>query len=228
MPVCPCGNIQREKEQQKAERLKRRGELDRIYRNNIMNDNLVAASLDNFIPREGTEKLLSKSKEFIQTFSKRKTGLLSYGEPGNGKSHLAAAIHHILDEQGYISLFIDCSQLFNIAEEARRFSSKNSIPDLVKAAIYADLLTLDELGVEPLTSNQFADILFPIINGRQGRITNYTTNLDIHELRKWLENVDSKGRLYDRILGSSEIIKNSGTSKRFEDALNRMNGQYDE
>jgi len=109
-------------------------------------------------------------------------------------------------------------------------NSKISITDIVSGAVSCDLLTLDELGAGSLTEFEYKDLLFPIINGRQGKITNFTSNLDLDRLENWLlydkygNVVDEQGRLFDRILGCTDIYENTATSKRREDALRRMNG----
>lgn len=227
--VCRCENLQREQDELVAERLRRKREMDRAYRHNIMNQNLVHARFSNFTPRDGTYLMFKETMSFAQNFDNYTTGLLCYGDPGNGKSHLCAAIHHYLDEKGYVSLFLDCSQLFNIAEDAKKYSSKISISEIINAAIGCDLLTLDELGAGKITQDEFTDILFPIINGRQGKKTNFTTNLDLDELQQWLavdkygKPLDSKNRIIDRIIGSCETIVNEGSSYRLEQNAKRFN-----
>lgn len=229
--VCDCPNRIQAKELEENERRMLRGKLESIYKHNLMNEDLEKARFSNFIPREGTEKLHKAALKFRQVFSNERgnvKGVVGYGGVGNGKSHLFASIHQELFAEGYVSLFIDCSRLFIMAEDAKKFSSKVSINEIVNAAIKCDLLTLDELGAGRLTEEEFNDVLFPIINGRQGKPTNFTTNLNLDELSQWFATdkygkpLDSKGRLVDRILGSCSIIENTGTSKRKEDALKRM------
>lgn len=220
-------NEDKEREQ---ERKMRRAKMDRIYARSIMNDDLKWATLNNFIERPGTEGMRIAGLDFVKNFDGRKTGLMFHGKPGNGKSHMAAAINHELNHQGWICLFLDVPQLFNLAKDSNRQGSKISLTDIINGAIAADLLTLDELGSGYLTEYEFNDILFPIINGRQGKPTNYTLNLDLKRLQKWFEigakgiPLDVDGRLYDRILGGTDIYENSATSKRREDAMKRMNG----
>jgi len=227
--ACKCDIEKMEKEEEEQERKMRRSMMERTYKGSIMNERLKTASFDNFELRRGTELCLTESRNFAEQFENRTDGLLMFGKPGNGKSHLLAAIHHVLDAKGYVSLFLDVSQLFNIAKDTYKSSSKVSLTDIITAAIDCDLLTLDELGSGVLTEYEFNDILFPIINGRQGKKTNYTSNLDIPRLNQWFsfgkkgEPLDVDGRLIDRIIGSSVIMENHGTSKRQEDAMKRMN-----
>lgn len=208
----------------------RRARLERAYSKSIMSESLKGASFESFEIREGTKIVHDACVKFAAEFKHRKTGLMLYGRPGNGKSHLAVSIHHKLREQGYVALFLDCAQLFNLAKSTFNRSSQTTVTDIVNGAITCDLLTLDELGSGSLTEYEFNNILFPIINGRQGKITNYTTNLNIDRLKEWFEKdkygnaVDADGRLLDRILGSVDIYENKGTSKRIEDAKKRVMG----
>jgi len=227
--VCKCVALQMEKEEFERERKARRDRLERHYKRSIMSDRLKRASFENFEPRRGTESVLYEAKKFANDFESTELGLMLYGTPGNGKSHLMAAVHHELDKQGYVCLFLDVSQLFNIAKDTFKHSSKVSLTDIITAAVDCDLLTLDEIGSGVLTETEFNDILFPIINGRMGKKTNYTSNLDLNRLGNWFakgkngEPLDNYGRLIDRIIGSCEIYENLASSKRQEDAMRRIN-----
>lgn len=226
--ACHCDIKRMEEEEKKRIRQYKRMNMERAYHQNIMNDRLKRASFQNFERREGSERLKVAAMKFVESFEDRESGLFFYGRPGNGKSHLMAAIHHELEKQDFVSLFLDCSQLFNIAKGTFKFDSKVSLTDIVNAAVNADLLTLDELGSGALTETEFNDILFPIINGRQGKPTNYTTNLNLSRLKDWFafdkykNPLDEDGRLIDRIIGSCDIYENLATSKRQEDALKRL------
>jgi len=228
--ACLCDVARMEAEEADQERKKRRARMERAYARNMMNERLKTASFDNFIPRQGSESTFKAARNFTETFETVEAGLIFYGVPGNGKSHLAASIHHVLDRQDYVCLFLDCSQLFNHAKDTMNKNSKVTLTDIINAAIECDLLTLDELGAGYLTEYEFSDILFPIINGRQGKKTNYTTNLDLNRLKQWFavdkygNPLDADGRLLDRIIGSCDIYENKATSKRQEDALQRLGG----
>jgi DNA replication protein DnaC len=226
-PACPCLTKIIENDEMMSRRLQRKNYMEQIYKQNLMNDSLRAARFSNFIERPGTEIAFKDALQFAKEFERRKQGILLYGDPGNGKSHLCASVHHQLSEEGFVCLFLEVQRLLKIAEDAKRFSSKVNVSDIINAAVQCDLLTLDEIGVGKLTQDDY-DVLAPIINGRQGKVTNYTMNLNIDELNDWFRSdaygkpLDTKARMIDRVIGSCDIVKNNGTSKRQEDALNRM------
>jgi DNA replication protein DnaC len=229
MPAaCKCEVARMQKEEEVRERKERRAAMEKAYKRSIMSDDLKGAMFQTFLPRAGAEHVRREAEKFVDDFERRKHGLFFYGKPGNGKSHLMASIHHELDRQGYVCLFLDCSQLFNLARDTMNKNSKVSLTDIITAAVDCDLLTLDELGSGSLSEYEFNDVLFPIINGRQGKKTNYTSNLDLIRLKQWFamdkykNPVDPDGRLIDRILGSCDICENLATSKRQEDAMRRM------
>lgn len=227
-PSCKCKTEKLDQDVDRLAQAKMKSEIERTFRHSIMNDSLKQATFENFEQREGTELMFKTCLDYVKDFDTKQHGLLGYGEPGNGKSHLFAAIHHELEKQDYICLFLDMSQLFSTIESSKKWTNKLSMNDVITSAIRVDLLTLDELGAGSLTQEQFMDVLFPILNGRQGKKTNFTTNLDLDQLQGWFSTdkygkpLDNHGRMIDRILGGCEIIKNSGNSYRKMKALERM------
>lgn len=230
MPICPCVADASEKRAAWEAKLERKRRLQRTYAKSIIAPAIVDARFNNFAIREGTKIAHDRAVEFCKGFENRKTGLLMFGTVGNGKSHLARAIEYYLDAQGWATLFLDWPQLVELAKATFNNKSNVSVADYVRAALDADLLVLDEIGAGPLTSFEFKELLFPIVNGRSGKPTVYTSNLDPDRLGDWFAKdkesrpLDADGRLIDRILGGCDIVINRGSSKRREDAKRRIEG----
>lgn len=227
LPDCGC-NAKREKEHQEiAERMERRARLSKHYSKHIVSAAIKNASFENWIMRPGTEKAHEAAQAFDKEFEGRTLGLLLIGAPGNGKSHLARAVQRSVDARGWATLFLDWPQLVELAKST--FDQHNiSVGDIIRGAVDADLLVFDELGAGKLTDWEFKTLLFPIINGRSGKKTLATTNLNLKELEQWFmwdkdrKPLDDKGRLFDRLLGNFQMVQNDGTSKRREDARTRL------
>src|SRR5690242_2227089 len=89
MPAaCKCDIARIEREEEERERKLRRAMLEKTYKRSIMNERLKTASFDNFELRRGTELCFTESRNFAEQFENRTDGLLMFGKPGNGKSHL--------------------------------------------------------------------------------------------------------------------------------------------
>ncbi len=216
----------RKREQRLAEQQERRG----AYKDDIVNPKIRNASFKNFERRKGTEAVIEACKRFYREFEEREDGLMMFGGVGNGKSHLARAVQRYLDYDGYVTLFLDFPMLSELAKDTFG-KSGISVADLIKSATAADLLVLDELGIAPLTTFEYKSLLFPILNGRAGKKTIITTNLDMNRLDRWLsedkdgQTLDEDKRMMDRIIGGFEIVQNKGTSKRQEDRINANKGR---
>lgn len=231
LPTCKCIIEMEDRKREAKDREERKQRLKAAYSKSIMNDDLVNARLSNFVIRPGTEVAYDVASKYVKKWTENRYGLFMFGPPGNGKSHLLRGIEYELDAMGYATLFLDWPQLTVLAKDSLNKGAKVSLTDIIKSACEVDFLVLDEIGAGALTEFEFKDILFPIVNGRQGKKTGWTTNLDLNRLGNWFlkdrngKFLDEDGRLLDRILGSCDIVENKGTSKRREDAMRRIQGQ---
>lgn len=227
--LCACMEKDIDERREREYRLAEQNDRRPPFNTDIINPKIKDAGFKNFEKRKGTETAYQAAVQFYREFKTDEDGLLLFGPVGNGKSHLARAIQRAMEHDGYVTLFLDFPRM---AEKAKDTFSKNgiSVDDIIQSAISVDLLVLDEIGAGPLTSFEYKSLLFPILNGRAGKKTVYTTNLDLDRLDKWLksdkdgEPLDEDGRLIDRIIGDCKIVKNSGSSKRQEDRRKKMGG----
>lgn len=230
LPVCKCVSEEFERKKQEQELANKRAYIRRIYGEGLIDVELKRASFDGFELREGSQKAYEVAKDFALSFKQQSAGLYLFGPVAVGKSHLAASIHNHLSEQGISSVFIDAPQLFGLAKSTFGNNSKKTDQDYVQAAIRCELLTLDEIGLTPLSQYEF-DLLFQIVNGRKGKLTNFTSNLGLEELEQWFKYdrngkpLDPYGRLFDRLLGQAQPIRLKGESYRKYMARKRMMGE---
>lgn len=124
------------------------------------------------------------------------------------------------------SVFIDVTQLFGIAKSTFKDGNRKTDQDYVQAAIKADLLTLDEIGLSALTDYEFR-VLLQILNGIKGKLTNFASNLNLDRLESWFfydrngKPLDVDGRVFDRLIGSTLPIAIQTNSYRKYQALER-------
>ncbi|WP_132223776.1 ATP-binding protein [Laceyella sacchari] len=212
LPVCNCVKEKFFREERERELAEKRARILRLYGDGLMDDELKRASFTNFEQRTGTENGYKIAKMFVEKFKEQDAGLYLFGPVGNGKSHLAASIHHQLLGQGYASVFINVNLLFRKLKSTFGSNSQKSDFDYINAAMQCEILTLDEIGLKPLSEYEFG-VLYDILDGRKGKITNFTSNLDFKRLREWLSRdkdgreLDPDGRAFDRIVGSALPIR---------------------
>ena len=144
--------------------------------------------------------------------------LLIYGNPGNGKSHLAAAIGNALAADDVIVVFAAYVDLLEAVKSTYNGGEGNEA-EILGAICRADLLVLDDLGVER-PSEYTLGVLFKIAErrSRSYRKTVYTTNYSPTELAarygKAVGGVEAQ-RVIGRIIEDTTVVKNGGDDRRF-------------
>lgn len=181
----------------------------------ILNEDLMNAEFSNFkTDYESLEEAVNRIYNYLDDFTKRES-IYIYGDKGRGKSHLAVSAYKFVKKLGYTSLFFDVPKLLNVIRSIIRKDIDVSENDLFTAIEQVDLLILDDIGVERKT-DWVQEVMFLLINQRQGKSTIYTSNLSPHELEDHYG-----GRIADRIknkMNESHIIKiNSPYSYRSKD-----------
>ena len=139
---------------------------------------------------EGNEKNTMKQNfddllSFAKEFDSDKRSFLLYGPTGLGKTHLSTAVAKYLLDNGYDVVYETAQNVFSDFEKDRfrdRFSDEACISDKY---LECDLLILDDLGTEMVTSFSVS-CLYNIINTRlnKGLPIIASTNLRSDEIRK--------------------------------------------
>lgn len=159
------------------------------------------------------KKALDLCKRFVAGWQKAREngyGLLFFGNPGTGKSHLAISILKELIPLGVTGLYTRVPDLIGYIRAQWRPDSETSSYAAVRHFVDMGLLVLDELGVQAGTLNEQA-LLFEVIDARlsENRPTIFLSNLKPKSLAPIIGE-----RLVDRIKGKCVPMQFSGESRR--------------
>ena len=146
----------------------------------------------------------SYANNFV-TELKEGTGLTFFGNTGNGKTYLAAAIANDLLEKGYTCRM---ASFETIESEIRENGDK--LTSYYKDLLSNDLLIIDDLGAERDTS-YMKSIVTNVIDKRSKPLI-ITTNLTSKELQSVEDRTNT--RIYSRIMGKTIPVKFSGEDMR--------------
>lgn len=229
-PRCQCEIEQYEREISEHVELQRKHEIERKFSMSELGERFNDCTFDTFKARQGSDRVERLAQEYASFFPQQGgESLLIWGEPGNGKTHLAAAICHTLKARGYVSVFQSVPELLERIKGTFNRSSRESEKEIMDALRDCDLLVLDDIGAEKI-SDWVLDVMFRIIDGRyrQKKPTLLTTNFSPMELlnrfmpaKPSVEQEMSAKRIHDRIIEMNVIVENSSSSYRMEVARER-------
>ena len=141
------------------------------YRHCTLND---FATYDN----ETLEEAQRRARKLADAFPVVERGLFFLGDPGVGKTHLAAAIlKQVVVTRGARGLFYDTRDLLKIIRGTYNAVVKTTELDVLRPVMEAEILVLDDLGAEK-TSEWVEETLNLIVNTRynERRLTIFTSN----------------------------------------------------
>ncbi|MBQ7794194.1 MAG: ATP-binding protein [Clostridia bacterium] len=140
----------------------------------------------NMTERENIEDIVNISLEFCKNPENSKN-LLFYGTPGLGKTFLSSSIAKEMLDKGYTVIYSGASRLFASYDDYRfgRMSEPEDFEDMLKLVYDADLLIIDDLGVEMHGPSAF-QFFFDLVNERilKNKRMIISTNLTLEEISK--------------------------------------------
>jgi len=215
----------REYEEDRAEREHRQWlehEVRPFFAAMNIGDDYAACSVEGFEVRPGTEAAYEATCRYLAGWPDHGgKGLLYMGDPknprrcyGNGKTHLAMAVVNALIDRRVRAVPTTMPYLLHLLRSTYGHGREYSEDQLLNRLIGADLVLIDDLGAENLSSRNESwvlDRLFLIVDARYRtrRPTLWTTNLGPKQVE---ERVGL--RIWDRILERVEMVQVTATSYR--------------
>ena len=164
-------------------------------------------------PQKNMEHIYRLTTQFVQNFGKEDKNLLLFGRAGLGKTFICHCIAKDILDEGYTVLYLTAPRLFKVVEDLRfNRSSLEEPDDMMDAVTDVDLLILDDLGAELVTSVT-SSALFDIVNQRllSGKPTVISTNLSPTELA-----AQYSDRIFSRFAGRYQMVKFIGEDIRIK------------
>lgn len=218
-PICKCEADRKKAELNRIIQAKEENEVRTLFSISNMGDKYLTASFDNFKHRPSAENAYTIAKHYAENFSEYgPESIMLWGDVGNGKTHLAAAVHNYLTANGKIVVFISMPELLSKIRATFNHNNPETESQIMKALVICDLLIIDDLGAEK-TSDWVQEIVFQMFDARCRREKPImtTSNLNPKELPMQIGK-----RVSDRLLEMSQPIENRATSYRREIAKGRL------
>ncbi len=219
LPTCECVVEREETKIREAQNFAKKREIEKLFSISNLGERFSKSTFESFLDRNGSETAYKVAVKYVKTFKEwNGESLMLWGEPGNGKTHLAAAIVNELSKKGYIVVFQSVPELLQRIRSTFNSENKENETQIMRALLECDLLILDDIGAEK-TTEWVEEKLFNIIDGRYRKElpTLYTSNLEPKELKNQVGK-----RSYDRMVETSLTVKNEAASYRREIAKQRL------
>lgn len=218
---CECAFEREAQEESRRKEAERQERIQRVFDLAELGPRFSECTFEKWTQRKGVERCYQLASEYAENFGEhygRGEGLLLMGEPGNGKTHLAAAIVNQLVPKGKTCVFRSVPALLKKLQETYRDGSKVTESEVLAILQEADLLVLDDLGSEKVT--EWAEsTLYYIVDERYRwkKPLVVTTNCRLEVLEERIGT-----RTIDRLLEMCVLVENRASSYRRERAKARL------
>jgi DNA replication protein DnaC len=221
--MCPCEKAEFEASERDGMNREKQLRLESLIKNSLMDDSFRERTFAEWDFLKGSRKMYNVGIRYAEKFRELKKtgiGLLIYGEPGNGKTHLCCCIANALLREYVPAICVSINGLLGRIKETYNKGGKEAEADILRWLAMADLLIIDDLGTEPATEWSVS-MIYNIIDSRyRSKLPLIiTSNLSIDPSKTNGVLADIYGRrTEDRILEMCTPILNSGKSIRLQEA----------
>lgn len=171
--------------------------------------------------RENIEDIVNISINFCKKPEESKN-LLFYGNVGLGKTYLSSCIAKEMLDKGYTVIYSGASRLFAAYDDYRfgRMSDSEDFEDLLKLVYDADLLIIDDLGVEMHGPSSF-QFFFDLMNERilKNKRMIISTNLSLEDISKVYT-----ARITSRLFENFHCLRFAATDIRTQKLIREKKG----
>jgi DNA replication protein DnaC len=161
---------------------RKQARLNKLMANAGLSEEIASMTFPNFDCEVGSDLYETKGKVYLAATNSQ--SILLMGNPGRGKTHLAAAYLNLwMGERGKTGVFVSLVDLMSSLRRTIRATEGPDWDTLLDRYVMADLLVLDDLGQEKATE-KVSEVVFHLINSRinQRKPTVVTTNYNLKAL----------------------------------------------
>lgn len=198
---------------------------EKLIRSLYVPRDIFAATIEDFYQTDASQVRMDAGEQamnFVMNYvpGQQQKGLYIYGEFGVGKTYLLGAIANQLAEKKISSLLV---YFPDFLRELKGSIGDNTVNEKIEMVKKAQVLMLDDLGAESMTSWGRDEVLGPILQFRmlENLPTFFTSNFDFKELENHLtfsqrgeKEVVKAARVMERIEYLAKPIELDGKNRR--------------
>lgn len=164
VPDCDCLENSYQTKERERRNLQAQKKIDELARISRMGKRFLSRTFSSW-KSSLANGIYNSVKQYAEEFSEMREkgqGVMMIGEPGNGKTHLSAAVFHFLRAKGFLCIYLAVSDFLDRIDYVNR-ESGYYISNIIDTLKTCDLIVLDDIGKEKYTETRLST-LYKLIN----------------------------------------------------------------